>query len=114
MGDDIMVNIESLKKLAKDLESKRKIVNDLYEEKIKMLVTNNANALDIQGITMEKEQENIAKIAKDFDKNISDLIDLLNKKIIPNYEDIKEGIAQLFNENLLGEMESLLNDGSDE
>lgn len=110
MSDVMKVNIDSLKKLAEDLEKKRKVVVDSYEKKLKTIIIDNAHALDVQGITSEKEQEKIVKLVNDFDKCIGDLIDVLNNKIIPNYEETKDGINLLFSNELLENIGDLLKD----
>ena len=108
MNDNMVVNIEYLRTVAKDINSQKKIVMNLYENDINDILLANSVSLKEHGINCETEIEKFATLFNKFEKSMNDLSDVLNMKIIPNYEELKTGINSLFNKELLTQLEDIL------
>lgn len=108
MNDNMVVNIEHLRNVAKDISNQKKIVMNLYENDIKDILLANSACLEEQGINYEIEKEKLAILFNKFEKSMNDLADVLNMKIIPNYEELKSGIDSLFNKEFLTQLEDIL------
>ena len=108
MNDNMVVNIEYLRTVAKDINSQKKIVMNLYENDINDILLANSVLLEEHGINCETEKEKFATLFNKFEKSMNDLSDVLNMKIIPNYEELKTGINSLFNKELLTQLEDIL------
>ena len=109
MSNNLIVSLDDLRILSKNMETDRKKVDNLYNNRIKDLVLQSEECLKSHGITKEKELENFSELLKKYDDSINDLVNVLNTKIIPNYEELKSDLSELFNKDFFLKIESLLN-----
>ena len=114
MNTDLVVNIEELKNIVTDLNNNKDTVNQLFNEKINSILLRSKTPLEKKGVSYDNELEKFNKLAKKYDNNISELINTLEQKIIPEYENLHTDINSLFNNELISRLQDILgNEGDD-
>lgn len=108
MKDEKYVNIEELRRVSIDIENKKNMIMDIYNSNIKKILYNYEKIAE-RNLDIPKEKEIIFKeLFTKFDNNMTELIELLTYKIIPNYEELAFSINKSFNDTFAKKMSNYL------
>ena len=114
MNANLIVNIEELKNIVKDLNNNKDTVDKLFDERINSILLNSKTPLERKGVSYDYELEKINKLVEKYDNSISDLVDILEQKIIPEYENLHTDINSLLNNELISRLEDILGNKGDD
>ena len=108
MKENVRINTKELKQVVNSILTKKGNVDTIYNDNIKKILLNSRACITESGLSYDQLENKFNKLMQDFDKSVSDLIDVLQYKIIPGYEDLTEGLRSTFNNNFKNQMEELL------
>ena len=108
MNDKRIVRIEELKMAASDINRKKDMIMTIYETNIKKNLYKSETYMEELGYDYSELETLFKKLFTDFESGVSELTDLLTKKIIPNYEELVLNIGRTFNKNFADEMTDIL------
>ena len=102
------ISIEELKHIANNMEQKKEDIKEIYQAKV-CSILKNGRLNKINNITEYDEIElDLKKQFEEFDSNMTELIEVLKNKIIPEYENLSDEIKNLFKNKLSKELKDLL------
>ena len=105
--DKEYVDIDKLKIMANNIDIRRDEIMTLYKMKIRPLMEFSRESIK-DNISIIEIDKIFNALFKELNTRLSELIVILDKDIIPNYEDLSSDIKELFNNQFASKMESLL------
>ena len=102
------ISIETLKLLVNQLKEKKDQIDSIYKIQVKDTLLSGRINLKIDYSKYDEIENKINQSFLVFDEEILELIEVLNNKIIPGYENLSDDIIHLFNQKFAKEISSLL------
>ena len=104
----VYVNVDELRGVANDLKTRKQAISDIYESKIKPALTSSEEAIVASGINFNDFIKTFNTIFNNLDGRLDNLVNVLNNKIIPNYDQLGSSIASSFNNDFASQMSNIL------
>ena len=109
MEDKVVVSTNDLRRVAQCISNRKKEIMDVYHTSVKDLLLQSTECLKKKGISYEEEEIRFQKLFMEFDNSVTELVDVLENRIIPGYENLSGDIKKFFNDQFASEMGTLLN-----
>ncbi len=108
MDENILVKTDNLNKATENILKKKNEIIDIYEKEIRNIIIQSRNSLTQNNIIYEEFLEDFDNLLKTFDKETSNIIDVLKRDIIPKYDNLSSELKNLFSDNFKIEINDLL------
>ncbi len=93
------VNIEGLKQLSKELTNYNEELKKIYNDKLLQLLVECKPYFDKNNISYERELSDYRRLYNELNRKLSNYSDLLGNSIANSYNETKNDINELFNNN---------------
>ena len=97
-----------MNKATENILKKKNEIIDIYEKEIRNIIIQSRNSLTQNNIIYEEFLEDFDNLLKTFDKETSNIIDVLKRDIIPKYDNLSSELKNLFSDNFKIEINDLL------
>ena len=108
MDENILIKTDNLNKATENILKKKNEIIDIYEKEIRNIIIQSRNSLTQNNIIYEEFLEDFDNLLKTFDKETSNIIDVLKRDIIPKYDNLSSELKNLFSDNFKIEINDLL------
>ena len=104
----VYVDLDELKEVANEIKTRKEAISSIYNSKIKPALKNSEEAIVASGLNFSDFTETFNTIFASLDGRLNNLVDVLDKKIIPNYSELSLNISNAFNNEFASEMSNIL------
>jgi hypothetical protein len=108
MNDQLTVSTNDLKLITKQIRAKKEEIIDIYNDSLKEVILASDACFKQNGVTYEEVNLRFQKLFKDFDYCVTELVEVMEQKIVPGYEDLSGDIKMFFNKQFASELGRLL------
>ena len=108
MNDNIAINIEEIKLITDEIDTKKKEIINIYNQSLKNLIQNSRESIVKSNMSYEVIDSKFRSLFEQFDNNLSLIVNTLKRDIITNYESLSDDLNNLFNKQLMEGLNSLL------
>ena len=105
----LSVSTDELREVAKDLLSKKDVIKNVYDSKIKGILEESKDAIVASGVNFDDFKATFAEVFTRVATKLENLSTALTNEIIPKYEVLGASIRRSFNNEFASEMNDLLN-----
>ena len=108
MNDSVTVSPDDLKLVIKNIREKKDEIMEIYHSSLEEVLTLSTECFKKNGDSYEDVCFRFQKLFKDFDYCVTELIEVMDGKIVPGYEDLSDNIKLFFNQQFAKKISSLL------
>ena len=108
MDDKKYINISDLKNISKNMHTKKNDIIDIYNKDVKELLLNSKDCIEYANQKYDELDIFFKNSFSKFSDNFDELLNILDNKVIPSYEDLSNNIKTLFNEQFAKKFENFV------
>lgn len=108
MKENINVDLGGLAAISKELNNAGSDIYNTYKSKVSNALQSSDDCFYVSGLNTDAILNNFNDIYTSLNKQITELCDLLDNKIIPQYNELNYIVTRMFNNDFANQLESLL------
>ena len=108
MDGNVVIKTENLNKVSNDILTKKNEIMDVYEKELKSIIELSKTCIEHNGQSFENIKEEFDSLFKEFNNEITNMMFVLQKDIIPKYDNLAGDLRGLFSEQFKDELSNLL------
>ena len=107
-GVNITVKMDSLSEVATNIKNKKQDINSDYNDRLVSVLNSCRQYLDVSGINYDAFISSFNNVFTSLDSQLSELVDVLQNKVIPSYNESSQVINQMFNTEFANQMNQII------